>query len=212
MIMIVCTYSFLKEYCFNTWNKVQIHHFPHWPWNDVVQYVYLWSAHPRQGLLVVSNLWDHPLGTGLVTETTPSGTTIQRNNNYTHAAIILALLFNHIFKFTFKYVNHPHYSNILCLNLTIPFFVTCLKTNVFKTIWNPYVCMEWMHLLGMNVSLYIICMYDMNVPNTTTQGMFGYITYSTTKRVKQSFTRYTTHLSYTFQELQAYDIHVSFIY
>ena len=123
--------------------------FPPWHRNDTAQQAYLWSGHPRQGLLVVSTLWDHPLGTGLLTQTSwppPSGTTVQRNNNYTHAFIILALLFNHIFKFAFKYVNHPHFSKHSLLKLTIPFSMTCLKTGMFKTIWNPFASMERMYL------------------------------------------------------------------
>ena len=83
------------------------------------------SAYPR----LLGERGSRALGVGLVMQTSRPPLpvlTVERNNTITHAAIILALLFNYIFKVIFKYVNHPHIWKQFLLETSILFSMTCL--------------------------------------------------------------------------------------
>jgi len=133
MNMQLCTCNFLKELCFNTISKPS---FSPWHRNDTVFILY-GPVYPRHGLL----------GYLLLGSVLPSRGTCQPElpSSPPHHFFFLffhcnhpSSSFNHIFKFTFKYVKSPLFvSKCLCLNH---------QTHSLWCIY-PHACMKWVWIM-----------------------------------------------------------------
>ena len=160
--MQLCTCSFLKELCFNTWNNFRIIIFPPWHRNDTVSFSFflMWTSLPSSGSSRVPTFgtifprWGACHPDKLASLPIP----LCHGGTYFFTDIILALLLNHIFKFTFRYVKSSSFWSTLSrltqsivkyhvckinavqnfqttlLESTISFITTCLKTSMFKNL------------------------------------------------------------------------------
>ena len=134
MIMIVCMCSFLKSKS-STLETVHNHHLSPWHRNDIV----FWQ--PLLPFSFFFTRWPYPTGWTSLPSSRSSRvpgidpyvwglvcTQVGLPNVHIHhffllffTVLILALLFNHIFKFTFKYDQTSPFSQQTCLTQQSPF-------------------------------------------------------------------------------------------
>ena len=196
---------------FQRLKQFQNHIIPPWHQNDTVSYFFFSCepGYPRQGLLryplLLPRLWDlshNKLASHSITTWQDSIL------SFVFTIIILALLFKHIFKLTFKYVQSSPFSKSSLLESTIEVSHDLLKTSMFKTISNPYACAEWIYLSRTRACM--IWMYLMQlamyvcIHNLTNHKRVEACSYHSLSAL--------TQLGHIFQEIQAYYIHISITY